>query len=446
MSVPRMTARIDKPASPRTPEPADEYPARAAEGKEGRKDGAGATEHLHVVYLSGGIDMDRTNAHVIRALDRHGLRHAAVIAHLGLGDTSDARKHAVLEQLRGLFRKGLVGPDTRIIVQLHGDDDPDGFTLSANGVIDKLPWEELRATLRHPTENDSWHGDVLLGCCEAGKLDKSLPTDEGNYVLLSGKKTLASGALRDQLTSLFDFVASHVRKKHRMPSSEKIWQFLTQISGENIRRVDANGITRTKAGEVHVRKPRPGETGKRALSAAHARQPSQLLISKLAHGSAASVAKVLREHGTKAVSDALLNEVSPLGWLALSERDTEEKVALLFAIDQTDIAFGESTLLHLACLRDHEALLRALLKQGVDVDRRDDKQQTALHVAAARGGLKLAELLLDYGARVGATDADGKTPLYYAERGGHIELAALLRKQQAAQLSKDRGSDRKSDQ
>lgn len=32
-----------------------------------------------------------------------------------------------------------------------------------------------------------------------------------------------------------------------------------------------------------------GETGKRALTAAHARQPSQLLVSKLAHGSAASV-------------------------------------------------------------------------------------------------------------------------------------------------------------
>ncbi len=273
--------------------------------------------------------------------------------------------------------------------------------------------------------------------CEAGALDESLPTDEGNYFLLCGKKSLASGALRDQLTSLFDYAAAHVRKKHRMPSSEKTWQFLTQISGENIRRVDAHGITRTKAGEVYVRKPRPGETGKRALAAAHARQPSQLLISKLVHGSAASVAKVLREHGKQAVRDSLLNDVPPLGWLALSDRDTEEKAALLFAIDQTNISLGESSLLHLACLRDHDGLLRALLKQGVDVDRRDSRGQTALHVAAASGSLQLAEILLDFGAHAGVTDVDGRTPLYYAEHGGHAVLASLLRKRQAAPRKSD---------
>ncbi len=439
MSFPRITARHDQPASARQPRPADALPVRAAEDKARTKAGAeaGGNEYLHVLYLSGGADLEHTNTHVISALEKHDLRYAAVIAHLSMGDSPEARKQAMLEQVRGLFRQGLVGPDTRVIVQLHGDDDPDGFNLSAKGVIDKLPWEELRATLRHPTEDERWHGDVLLGFCEAGALDKSLPTDEGNYFLLCGKKPLASSALREQLTSLFDFVAAHVRKKHRMPSSDKTWQFLTQISGENIRRVDALGITRTKAGEVYVRKPRPGETGKRALTAAQARQPSQLLISKLAHGSAASVAKVLREHGKKAVRDALLNDVPPLGWLALSDRDTEEKAALLFAMGQTDITLGETSLLHLACLRDHDEFLSALLKQGVDVDRRDDKEQTALHVAAALGHLKLAELLLDFGASTGVTDADGKTPLYYAERGGHIELAALLRKRQAGRQQSD---------
>lgn len=437
MSVPRITARHDQPASPRDPRAAEALPADAARGKDRAKDGAAAAAPLHVLYLSGGTDLAYTNAHVIGALERHGLRHAAVIADMSMGDTPDARKQALLERVRNLFLHGLVGPDTRVIVQMHGDDDPDGFMLSAKGVIDKLPWEELRATLRHPTKDEAWHGDVLLGFCEAGVLDKSLPTDEGNYFLLCGKKTLASGALREQLTSLFDFVAAHVRKKQRMPSSEKTWQFLTQITGENIRRVDALGINRTKAGEVYVRKPRPGETGKRALAAAHARQPSQLLISKLTHGSAASVAKVLREHGKQAVRDALLTEVPPLCWLALSDRDTEEKAALLFAFGETDISFGESTLLHLACQRDHIDLLKALLKQGVDVDSRDERKQTALHAAAASGHLALAELLLDFGARAGVTDIDGKTPLYYAERSGHADMAALLRKQQAARRKSD---------
>lgn len=439
MSIPRMTARTDKPAPPRELADDDAAAAHVAEPKERRKAGdeAHADNYLHVVYLSGGKDLEHTNTHVVNALERHGLRHVAVIAHAAMGDSPEARKHILLEQVRTLFRQGLVGPDTRVIVQLHGDDDPDGFNLSAKGVIDKLPWEELRATLRHPTRDETWSGDVLLGFCEAGVLDKSLPTDEGNYFLLCGKKSLASGALREQLTSLFDFVASHVRKKHRMPSSDKTWQFLTQITGENIRRVDALGITRTKAGEVYVRKPRPGETGKRAMAAAHARQPSQMLISKLVHGSAASVAKVLREHGKQAIRDALMNDVPPLSWLALSDRDTEEKAALLFAIGQTNISLGESSLLHLACLRDHDAMLRALLKQGVDADLRDERGQTALHVAATSGHLRLAEMLLDFGAQSGIKDADGKTALYYAERGGHIELAALLRKKQAAHRKSD---------
>ena len=425
MSIPRMTARTAQPVMATDLAAAD---AQAAAGKGRRKADSKADNCLHVLYLSGGTDLERTNAHVIRALDNHGLRHAALIADASLGDTSESRKQALLARVRELFVHGLIGPDTRVIVQLHGDDEPDGFNLSATGVIDKLPWEELRAALRHPTRDQAWHGDVILGCCEAGRLEQRLPTDEGNYFLLAGKKSLASGALREQLVALFDFAGSHIRKKHKMPGSDKTWQFLTQISGENLRRVDALGITRTKAGEVYVRKPRPGETGKRGLTKARERQPSQLLVSKLVHGSAASVARVLREHGKQAVKDALLDEVPPLGWLALSERDTEEKAALLFASDQTSVWFGDSTLLHLACQRDYVALLQALLKQGVEVNLRDMRGQTALHVAAASGRIKLAELLLEHGARSHVTDVDGRTPLDYAEQGGHAALAELLRK------------------
>lgn len=430
MSVPRITARTDKPALPPEPGAAGNHPDRVAAGKGRRPAKAGADDYLHVLYLSGGTDLERTNAHVIRALDKHGLRHADVIADASLGACPESRKQALLERVRSLFERGLMGPDTRVIVQLHGDETPDGFHLSATGVIDKLPWEELRATLRHPTRDSVWQGDILVGCCEAGRLDQALPTDEGSYFLLAGKKSLASGALREQLTALFDFVGAHIRKKHKMPSSDKTWQFLTQISGENIRRVDALGVTRTKAGEVYARKPRPGETGKRSLAAAHARQPSQLLVSKLVHGSAASVAKVLREHGKHALQDALLDDIPPLGWLSLSERDTEEKAALLFAADQTTVWMGDRTLLHIASERGDVVLLRALLKQGVDVDLRDVRGQTALHAAAASGRRQIAELLLEHGARAGVTDIDARTPLYYAEQGGHAGLAALLRKRQ----------------
>lgn len=423
MSIPRITARAGKPAPPI--EPAVDKAAADAR----RKAKAGADETLHVVYVSGGVDLEYTIAHVQHALDKQGLRHASVIADASSGSTSEARKQALLDRLRALFERGLIGPDTCVVVQLHGGAEADGFRMEATGVIDNLPWEELRATLRHPTGDRAWHGDVILGCCEAARLENALPTNEGTYVLLAGKKSLASGALREQLTSLFDFVGSHIRKKHRMPGSEKTWQFLTQISGENIRRVDAQGITRTKAGEVYVRKPRAGETGKRAMAEAHARQPSQMLMSKLVHGKVASVARVLREHGKQALKDVLLDEIPPLAWLALSERDTMEKVALLFAAGQTDISFGDGTLLHVACLRGDPVLLQALLAQDVNIDQRDSQQRTALHIAAASGQTALASLLLEHGARARLIDAEGKTPLDHAREGGHAALVDLLLKQ-----------------
>ncbi len=409
MSLPRLPVR---------PIALPSQPAPAATGAAG--------EPLHVVYVSGGSDFTLTIRHLQQALERHGLRHASLIADASLGANANERKLALLSRLRGLFEQGRIGPETRIVVQLHGGADDDGFRLSALDVIEDLPLDELRAALRFPVEGVHWQGDVILGCCEAGQLGDKLPPDEGTYFLLAGKKSLAGGLLREQLLALFDYFGAHLRKHHRLPSSARTWDFLTQISGENIRRVDALGLTRTKAGQVYVRKPRPGETGKRAMQAAHARQPSQILIAKLVHGSVQSVAAVLRANGNKLLKDPLFDEVPPLGWLMCTERDLNEKAALLFAAGYRELRSGDSTLLHLACHLDQCALLRALLALEIDVDLRDSAGRTALHDAAGLGRLEAAHLLLEHRARPTAVDAEGNTPLQLARQAGHAALVALL--------------------
>ncbi len=387
-----------------------------------------ATAPLHVVYVSGGTDLTGVIKAVEGAMERHGLRHASVVADGSLQGTPTERTQAFLERLRSLFARGEIGPDTRIIVQLHGGMEDDGYMLEATGVLDALRWDELRNTLRHPTQDKHWNGDVIVGCCEAGLMADTLPHDEGTYMLMSGKKSVSATALRQEYELLFDFIGAHVRKKNRMPSSDSIWKFLTQASGENLRRVDAHGLRKAKAGAAHVSKLAPGKSGKRALTAAQARQPVMQFISKLLHGSARSVAAIINAHPAQFFSkDPTLKIAPPLTWMINAERDIASKISLLFAAGYTNLRVGNQTILHEAVREDKRELLQALLSQDIDIDARDDAGCTALHLAARLGNEAMVRLLLDHGADVRAVDQSHMTAAQHAEVNGQREIADRLK-------------------
>jgi len=71
-------------------------------------------------------------------------------------------------------------------------------------------------------------------------------------------------------------------------------------------------------------------------------------------------------------------------------------------------------------------IVRRLINEGVDVDRRDDKQTTALMRASYPGHEKIVEILIDNGADVNARDDMGRTALMYASEAGRTEVAQLL--------------------
>jgi ankyrin repeat protein len=77
---------------------------------------------------------------------------------------------------------------------------------------------------------------------------------------------------------------------------------------------------------------------------------------------------------------------------------------------------------------DHEAV-RALLKQGVDVNAAMGDGMTALHWAAKKGNVELAQMLLYAGANVKAmTRLGGFTPLIMAAESGNVEMIDMLLK------------------
>ena len=80
-----------------------------------------------------------------------------------------------------------------------------------------------------------------------------------------------------------------------------------------------------------------------------------------------------------------------------------------------------------AAMRGDSAQVRALIKQGADVNAAQGDGMTALHWAASRGDLDEARMLVVAGARLDATTRNGNyTPLHLAARSGKPSIVKAL--------------------
>ena len=70
--------------------------------------------------------------------------------------------------------------------------------------------------------------------------------------------------------------------------------------------------------------------------------------------------------------------------------------------------------------------VRALLKEGADVDARNNLWETVLHQAVMNHRSDIIRILLDAGADVNIKDQWGKTPLFWAVYDGPIERVILF--------------------
>jgi ankyrin repeat protein len=91
--------------------------------------------------------------------------------------------------------------------------------------------------------------------------------------------------------------------------------------------------------------------------------------------------------------------------------------------NQTD-EYG-NTPLHYACRMGNVEIVKLLLKQGSDVNVKNEFGSTPLFYA---GEIQILQMLLSNGSDVNAQDDDGNAPLHYAAKVGNYEIVCELLK------------------
>ena len=96
-------------------------------------------------------------------------------------------------------------------------------------------------------------------------------------------------------------------------------------------------------------------------------------------------------------------------------------ILLAFLILPSLVLGAANTELHRAAQNGDLKKTKALIKDGIDVNTRDDDGNTALHWAAPRDYTEITELLIRKGADVNAKNKKGETPLHIVAATGRSE-------------------------
>lgn len=71
-----------------------------------------------------------------------------------------------------------------------------------------------------------------------------------------------------------------------------------------------------------------------------------------------------------------------------------------------------------SCLAGNVVFAESLIKNGADVNAKNEYGETPLHLAASNEYDNMVEFLIKNGADINAKTERGNTPLQYAARGG----------------------------
>ena len=83
--------------------------------------------------------------------------------------------------------------------------------------------------------------------------------------------------------------------------------------------------------------------------------------------------------------------------------------------------------LNIAAAFGHEAMVRALIELGTDVNKAKGDGRTPLYTAARRGHETVVRALIELGADISMAADDSRTPLHIAVHHGHAAIVQILR-------------------
>ena len=130
-------------------------------------------------------------------------------------------------------------------------------------------------------------------------------------------------------------------------------------------------------------------------------------------------------------------ELSRLLIAAVTKDYVEEVEALIKeGIDVNAKDNDEETALMFASYWGHTGIVKLLLKNGADVSINAESKHskaTALSLASEKGRIEIVKLLLKNGADVNAKSECGNTALMLASGRGHAEVVAMLKENGATE-------------
>ncbi|MCJ1463945.1 hypothetical protein MMC07_002555 [Pseudocyphellaria aurata] len=143
------------------------------------------------------------------------------------------------------------------------------------------------------------------------------------------------------------------------------------------------------------------------------------------------------ETGTDLLSPAIKRQAWKLSSEAKGQRRRPPRIAGLI-----NWLFRDNTKFRKAVQSGDETKVRELLKDGVDINMRDEHGMTPLHHAVCSNSVEdrrvsMARLLLDNGAEINSKDAGGITELHLAARSGDEKVVELLLMHEAKIEAKD---------
>ncbi len=145
------------------------------------------------------------------------------------------------------------------------------------------------------TCTSGYQGVIFLSSCHAGQLAGQLGSQDGGYLILSGKKTGIAIDAADCMREAIDLMAERKRQPESSLTARDYWLRLRHVSGEHIACVMDR--------ESRVHKPLEHSEPLLALvSGRSAVQPQRVLEAKLAHGSARALQAVFDKYGKQRLS------------------------------------------------------------------------------------------------------------------------------------------------
>ena len=375
-----------------------------------------------VILISTNDDFQSDNTDLLHQAQHFGLDVETVMMETKNG--SDLRK-----KIQQLHRQHRLGPDTQVLISLHGVVDKRGVHRLSGNRDNFMVTTRLLGLLRKPPPGcppQKWNGNIHINACKIGLIREKLNRMEGTYFLYGGKKSTLIIDGTETFLNLLRLIGESKKTKiedQTYPgiSAEELFYEAANFSGETVSlHKDKNSwvsnATVPKTGNLKISKQQIILQAQRSIR-------TRLLNSKT------EKVKIILDRSDKNLVNMFLDGSAPIHEAAYSEINRLEKINLLLeagAYINAKDEFGDTALM-IAARNDDYELIETLLHAGADPDIANEKGFRPIHVVIKNGNIQSLELLLKNGSKINSLDERVIEPIFYAiENKNEQVILALL--------------------